>query len=167
MRVAQTSPTTTTVQLLGKAGEYQIARKLYLSSVQGFGNLAATASDPNITDEVTLATDEATPSFMNPIMTGNDFFTLGAQSPAGTDNQFCEDVNEQSICGASSNSNGCTASHLAAFPFAATANTVCGNGTREAYEECDDGTNNGVSGDHCSATCRCVFDFNEATGVCN
>ncbi len=163
IRVAQTYPNTATVQKLGTAGEYQIARKLYFVSLPGFGHLAATATDTNVADELTLAKDESTPSFMNPIMTGNDFFTLGTQSPAGTDTQFCEDFNEQTICLASSNANGC-AGNPSGIP---TASTICGNGVREAYEECDDGTSNGATGDHCSLTCRCTLDFNESTGVCN
>ena len=97
----------------------------------------------------------------------NDFFTLGASSPAGADTQFCEDFNEQTICGATSNNNACP-SNPTGLP---TANTVCGNGTLEAYEECDPGAtgippvNAGAGG--CSATCRCKADFNETTGVCN
>lgn len=42
-------------------------------------------------------------------------------------------------------------------PTAATTSTVCGNGIKEAFEDCDDGMLNGTSGDTCSATCRTVF----------
>jgi hypothetical protein len=171
MRVAQILPTTTTVQLLGQAGEYQVARKLYFNSLPGFANLTATASDTNTADEVTLAADEANPVFMNPIITANDFFTLGAQSPAGTDNQFCEDFNEQVVCNPTptaastlpANVNGC-AGNPAGIP---TASTICGDGVKGPYEECDNGTANGTTGNHCSQTCRCTLDFNEGTGACN
>jgi cysteine-rich repeat protein len=37
-----------------------------------------------------------------------------------------------------------------------TISTVCGNGVQEAYEECDDGLNNGTTGDACSSICRCA-----------
>jgi cysteine-rich repeat protein len=175
MRVAQVYPNTTTVQLLGQAGEYQVARKLYLASLVGFGNLAPTAIDTNVTDEITLAKDESNPAFMNTIMTGNDFFTLGSQVstlPGGaTDTQFCEDFNEQVVCNPTpasastlpANVNGCLG-NPAGIP---TVNTVCGDGTKGPYEECDDGLNNGTTGDKCSTTCRCTNDFNEGTGVCN
>jgi hypothetical protein len=161
LRVAQTYPQTSTVQLLGKAGEYQLSRKLYFSSLVGFANVADTTGDPTATDELTLAKDEATPSFINPILTANDFFTLGTQSPTGTDTQFCEDFNEQTVCGAASNSNGC-AGNPSGVP---TVGTTCGNGTVEAYEECDGTVNAGTGG--CSKTCRCNLDFNESTGACN
>ncbi len=164
MRVAQVYPQTSTVQLLGQAGEYQVSRKLYFNTLVGFANLNPTTSDTDTSGEVTLAKDEATPSFMNTIMTSNGFFTLGAQSPAGTDSQFCEDFNEQTVCsGTNANVNGCS-SNPSGIP---TASTVCGNGTREAYEECDNGTANGTSGNGCSVTCRCVKDFNNSTNACN
>jgi hypothetical protein len=167
MRVAEVYPNTTTVQALGKAGEYQFSRKLYFNSLVGFGNVAVTAGDPTATDELTLAKFEATPSDINPILQANDFFTLGPSSPAGTDTQFCEDFNEQTICGAATNNNGC-AGNPAGIP---TISTTCGNGTLDAFEECDPGAgsvgsvNAGAGG--CSSTCRCKADFNEATGVCN
>ena len=162
LRVAQTYPTTTTVQLLGKPGEYQFSRKLYFTSLVGFGNVAATTGDPTAADEIKLADFEATPASINPILAANDFFTLGTLSPAGTDTQFCEDFNEQTICGAATNNNGCLG-NPAGVP--SSANTVCGNGVVEAFEECDGTVNAGAGG--CSATCRCKADFNEATGVCN
>ena len=161
LRVAQTYPTTTTVQALGKAGEYQLSRKLYFNSLVGFANIAATTGDPTAADELTLAKFESTPADINPILTANDFFTLGPQSPGGGDNPFCEDFNEQTICGAASNNNGCLG-NPSGVP---TVNTVCGNGVLEAFEECDGTVNAGSGG--CSATCRCKADFNETTGACN
>jgi hypothetical protein len=77
------------VQKLGTAGEYQLSRKLYFNSIEGFANVT------NAPDETTLAEDEA------------------------------------------------------------------------VYGECDNGPANGTSGNHCSVTCRCTLDFNEATGACN
>jgi hypothetical protein len=167
LRVAQTYPTVTTVQLLGKAGEYQFSRKLYFSSLVGFGNVADTTGDPTAADEITLAKFESTPADINPILTGNDFFTLGPLSPSGTDAQFCEDFNEQTVCGAATNHNGCSG-NPSGIP---TVSTICGNGTLDAFEECDPGAtgisavNAGSGG--CSSTCRCKADFNESSGACN
>ena len=161
-RVAQTYPQTASVQKLGQVGEYQLSRKLYFSSLVGFANIANTTGDPTATDEIALADFESTPASINPILTNNGFFTLGTLSPGGTDTQFCEDFNEQTICGAASNANGCLA-NPGAIP--STANTVCGNGVLEAFEECDTTVNAGSGG--CSTTCRCKADFNETTGACN
>jgi len=163
LRVAQTYGNAASVQKLGTAGEYQLARKLFFVSVPGFGNIAASSGDPQAADELTLAKFEATPADINPILTSNGFFTLGGQSPSGTDTPFCEDFNEQTICKASANANGCTG-NPAGIP---TASTICGDGVQGPYEECDDGASNGATGDHCSLTCRCTLDFNESTGKCN
>ena len=162
MRVNQVSPTATTVQLLGKAGEYPLARKLYFSSLIGFAAVATSA----FPDELALGKFEAVASNINPILTQNGFFTLGSQSPMGADTPFCEDFNQTGVCGATAfptNDNACTRSP-AGIPGESgsdpvnhpTTSTVCGNGTQEAFEECDDGANNGVSGDNCSITCRFV-----------
>jgi cysteine-rich repeat protein len=178
LRVAQVAPSPATVQALGTQNpattgpEYQLARKLYLVSLPGFNNIAATTADPQAADELKLAQFEGNPANMNSIMTTNGFFTLGAQSPAGTDTQFCEDFNEQTVCNPNTkvpstlapNQNGCAFNADAGVP---SASTTCGNGTREAYEECDNGLNNGTSGNGCSLTCRCVSDFNNTTGACN
>jgi hypothetical protein len=171
LRVAQIQPSTASVQALGTTGEYPLSRKLYFSSLVGFGNVAATTGDPGAADELALARFEATPTNINTILTANGFFTLGAQSPTGTDTQFCEDFNEQVVCNPTpasastlpANLNGC-ANNPAGIP---TVSTTCGNGTREAYEECDNGTANGTTGNNCSQTCRCVADFNNSTGNCN
>ena len=61
------------------------------------------------------------------------------------------------------NVNGC-ASNPSPIP---TSNTVCGNGVRQAYEECDDGTHNGTTGDPCTQTCQCVTLLDVTTGNCH
>ncbi len=84
---------------------------------------------------------------------------------------FCEDFDEQVVCNPTAttastlpaNVNGC-ATNPSGIP---TAHTICGNGTRESYEECDDGTNNGITGDKCSQTCRCTTFLDPATGNCH
>jgi hypothetical protein len=58
--------------------------------------------------------------------------------------------------------------------------TICGDGVRQAYEECDNGSvatpanghatgnnNSDFSAGGCSLTCRCNNDFNITTGTCN
>jgi cysteine-rich repeat protein len=44
----------------------------------------------------------------------------------------------------------------------------CGNGIYEPSlgEECDDGTNNGASGDPCSASCKCLSGKPKGDGTC-
>ncbi len=119
------------------------------------------------------------------------YFGLGGQSPQGTtDRPFCEDFNEGIICsGATTNVNGCVNNNgitgnghalpgeTGASPITAPSqSTICGNGHIDAYEECDPGQKNGstvvfaaVGGGAggCSATCRCVLDYNFTTHSCN
>ena len=161
-------PQVSTVQNLGKAGEYPLSRKLYFASLAGFSTVTS--------DELTLAKFEAgSTSAFESIITGNGFFELGAQSGAisggAANTTFCEDFNEQVVCNPTAatastlpaNVNGC-ATNPSGIP---TASTTCGNGTRESYEECDDGTNNGITGDHCSQTCRCTTFLDPGTGNCH
>jgi hypothetical protein len=169
LRISQVYPTAATIQGLGAAGEYPAARKLYFESLVGFANIAATAGDVAAPDELNLAKFLANPMDINPILLANGFFTLGAQSPAGVDTPFCEDFNEQVVCNPTptaastlpANVNAC-AGNPAGIP---TANTVCGNGVREAYEECDDGLSNGTTGDKCTQTCRCANDFQNGSCI--
>jgi cysteine-rich repeat protein len=159
VRVNQVAPTVTTVQLLGKTGEYPLSRKLYFSTLLGFSNAPAA----NV-DEITLGKYEAVAANINPILTANGFFTLGPLSPMGTDTPFCEDFNQEGVCGSSvfaTNDNACVRSP-AGIPGESgadptnnpTQSTVCGNGKVEAFEECDDGATNGATGDACSTACR-------------
>jgi cysteine-rich repeat protein len=157
--VSQIYPQVSTVQLLGKTGEYPISRKLYFASLTGWSNVTS--------DELTLAKYEAgtlseSTSF-DSILTGEGFFMLGPSSPAGPDAQFCEDFNEQVVCNPTTTSpstlpanvNGC-ATNPQGIP---TVSTICGDGKVDAYEECDHGTSNGTTGDTCSQTCRCTGAF--------
>jgi hypothetical protein len=201
-----TYPTAATVQVLGQAGEYQLARKLYFNSLVGFANIANTTGDPSATDELTLAKFEAggpgSPS-INALLVTFAEFTFGNEfvgSPSGVDPQFCEDFNEQVVCNdtatAPANVNGCVGNPTgipAGLAGAAGSNTgavganqaagtstICGDGIRQAYEECDNGSlefpaNGHATGNSstdltpggCSPTCRCTVDFNVTTGVCN
>ncbi|HEY5147890.1 MAG TPA: hypothetical protein VII82_14045, partial [Polyangiaceae bacterium] len=159
-------PQVSTVQALGQASEYPLSRKLYFASLAGFSTVTS--------DELTLAQFEAgsTPAFETIVM-NDGFFELGAQAGTVTgggaaNTTFCEDFNEQVVCNPTAasasalaaNVNGC-ATNPSGIP---TSNTVCGNGTKESYEECDDGLNNGTTGDKCSQTCRCTT-FLQQTGA--
>jgi hypothetical protein len=155
IRVNQIAPTATTVRLLGQSGAYPLSRKLYLSSAIGFANVTG--------DELTLAQYESVASNIAPILATNGFISLGATSPNGTDAPFCEDFNQQTVCAQSSNDNACARNpsgipgEPGADPVANPTNsTVCGNGKQELFEECDNGTANGTSGNACSVTCRFV-----------
>jgi hypothetical protein len=172
LRVAQVAPTPATVQKLGLAGEYQLARKLYLASVVGFSAVGPTTGDPGGADELTLARFEANAANINLLLDTYGFYTLGGQANGSFNAPFCEDFNEQTICNPTpsapstlpANVNACATNASVGLP---TASTVCGNGAREAYEECDNGTANGTAGNNCTILCRCVNDFNETTGACN
>jgi cysteine-rich repeat protein len=159
--VFNVSPQLNFVQKLGLAGEYPLARKLYLNSLVGFSALP--------TPDSTLAHFEASPSSgFDSILTNDGYFELGPQAGSvttGTANaQFCEDFNEALVCGASTNVNACPNNPTGLIP---NANTVCGNAVREPFEECDDGLHNGASGDPCSAICRCVTYLDPSTGNCH
>jgi hypothetical protein len=175
VRVAQIYPTATTVQLLGQAGEYQYARKLYLNSLVGFQNIAATTGDPQAADELTFAKFEST-SAINPILTSNSFFTLGAQftgTPAGgTDPQFAEDFNEQLNCNNTATAPANVVGYLTNPAGVPNFGTTCGDGVRGPYEECDNGTlaspanghatgnsNSDATAGGCSIACRCNNSF--------
>jgi hypothetical protein len=148
---------------------------VYFASLVGFANIAPTTGDPQVFDELTLAKFEADPTKINSILTANGFFTLGAQAANVTggaaNTPFCEDFDEQTVCNPTpttpstlpANQNGCVG-NPSGIPRAS---TVCGDGTRQAYEECDNGTANGTTGNNCSITCRCTAEFNQATGNCN
>jgi hypothetical protein len=177
-------PQTSSVQLLGEANEYPLSRKLYFNSLPGFSTVTS--------DELALAKFEATANAagttaIDTIVTTNGFFLLGAQAApqtpgtgitsgvaGGTANeQFCEDFDETVVCNPTltaastlpANVNAC-ATNPSGIP---TNSTDCGNGTREAYEECDDGAANGtsVTGEKCSSTCRCTTFLDPTTGNCH
>jgi hypothetical protein len=157
---------------------YPMWRKLYLTSLVGFANVAtenlspANAPDP---DELSIAEFESsytanTNAFAN-ILAAAGYFQVAANGPLGNA-PFCEDFNEGTICGGVNAQNACATNvglvgqggmvpgETGANPLTApTQSTVCGNGRLEAYEECDNGTANGTTGNRCSTTCRCVEPY--------
>jgi hypothetical protein len=156
------APNTTTVQALGQVGEYPMSRKLYMNSLIGFGAATVTA------DELGLAKFEAIPTNINPIMVGDGFFTLGPNSPLGSDTPFCEDFNQALVCPPATNTtNACNGnpsgipSDPSSDPALSTLSTVCGNGKVEAMEECDPSAAPATwrcsvpGATVCSSTCRC------------
>ena len=180
------------MQNLGLAGEYQLSRKLYFASLVGFGHLpvaGATADDG--TAGLVLAKFESIAANIKPILNQFSFFGLGPQVNTGSningplggaaDEPICEDFNEQVVCNPTpttastlpANVNGCAGnpSGIPGGPGETTLFTVCGDGHKDAFEECDNGTSNGTTGNNCSQTCRCVHDFNNALnaglGGCN
>jgi hypothetical protein len=178
-RIAEVYPTATTVNLLGQSGEYAIARKLYFNSLVGFAAIATDvlgggSADP---DELSIAEYEssytANSAGMATLLAADGYFQV-ENGPLGN-SPFCEDFNAGTVCQTSTLTatnarNACTTNvsltgHGATVPgepvsatslTAPTQSTVCGNGKVEAYEECDNGASNGLSGNSCSTTCRCA-----------
>jgi len=126
--------------------KYPLSRKLYLSSTIGFANvvgqeLALSGCETDLAQAFSpatpggLVTNPALPSSIP----ANGFINIGA-AVFNSGEPYCEDFNENMLCtGFGSNNNACSGakSNFTAFP---PANTVCGNGTKEAYEDCDCGT---------------------------
>jgi hypothetical protein len=177
IRIDQTYPVEVTVSALGtQAVEYQVARKLYFNSIAGFPFI--TAGESGVTDtatgELALGQYEAVASNINPILTTVGLFPLANQTNTTFNSPFCEDFNQQVVCNPTSsspstlaaNDNACgrnTENSTTGIPSdpstvaaSSTTSTVCGNGVQETYEECDDGLNNGTTGDPCSNICRCA-----------
>ena len=146
---------------------YPLGRKLYLNTYIGFGNVWG--------PELALAKDEASATFINPILTPLGFFPLAG----GT---FYEDYNETMLCSVplANASNGCANDPLqiGGTPVV----TQCGdpNNTIDQYEDCDDGatanvgscptTNAGQTGNPtafrlCNQTCRFAYCFTPPGGV--
>jgi cysteine-rich repeat protein len=181
MRIDTIYATPTTVTALGTAAlgttgaatgsvEYPIGRKLYFNSIVGFANVNAdqpSTLDNGVGGEINLAEYESNGPSIESVLDPIGYFPLAFSSQAAAlQKPFCEDFNEQMLCGASSNRNACpdnasipapTGTGLSPIP--STAGSICGNGVVEAYEECDDGTSNGVATDKCSNICRCANGF--------
>jgi hypothetical protein len=134
LKVHLLDPTPSCIQSLG----YPLWTKLYLNSVAGFAQVTG--------QELALVQCAADPNVMSTSLVDNSLIPLANVIP------YCEDFNEQALCGQSSNNNTCSASGLPTSPPI----TTCGNGMLEPYEECDNGVanvNGGAPGT-CSLICR-------------
>jgi hypothetical protein len=171
LNLAGVAPVLANVQKLGTPGEYQLSRKLYFNSLRGFDTIAVTTGDPAALDELTLANNEASLAFMNPLLATYSFFPLGSQVTSTAGN-LCEDFNEQTLCGAASNVNGCLLNPSPIPGATSNSSEICGDGVIGPFEECDPGAPPGIPAVRagtggCSSTCRCNLDYNSTTSACN
>jgi hypothetical protein len=161
MKIKGVPPVTACIQALGAGPfdggtpqEYFVSRKLYLNSIAGFP--AAGTADAG---ELALATCESNPSTIGAALDCEHFVRLPTTGPNALNGgaAICEDFNEQMLCGdAAPNVNGCSANSGVGLP---TASVICGNGVKEAFEECDPlatlGTADNPCAIKCSTSCRC------------
>jgi hypothetical protein len=137
MNILGVPPSTACVQTFG----YKYWSKVYMNTLLGFGALAA--SDP----QLVLAQCEADPTRIVQAVDFRGFIDLpdsGFNSANGAQggSPLCESFNEQAQCGinvapsAGPPANHCANNGTTGIP---TSGTMCGNGIREAFEDCDDG----------------------------
>jgi hypothetical protein len=151
---------------------YPYARKLYLASEYGFNVNALCPGaafcspiwdNPNtglpvaIDPQVALAQDESVAQTVHNAFVDEGFVPLPSFVNSGQ--PFCEDYNENMICGSTAfatNTNACPAVQALGIGNngAAGFQTTCGNGIKEAFEDCDNGAANGALPATCSTTCR-------------
>ncbi len=155
----------TNVQKLGTPNEYQLSRKLYFNSLRGFDTVGVSSGDTFAADELTLADNEASITFMDGFLSTYGFFPLGSQVLSAAGN-LCEDFNEHTVCSSTAaNVNGCLLNPAPIPGALANSSVVCGDGVIGPFEECDGTVRAGTGG--CSSTCRCNLDYNSATTSCN
>jgi ABC-type phosphate transport system substrate-binding protein len=160
IRVQGILPDITSIQnLITQAGPvYPFARKLYVNSLRGFDNPLApftgTDAETDMTRSFVTETVPADATHVGSQFGGSIPSTFGFFALPGTAGPFCEDFNENGVCGTTNavctdvgggrivcpavNTNGCnTASTTAVGTPAQTA--YCGNGVVDVGEACDDG----------------------------
>lgn len=148
---------------------YPLSRKVYLSSIIGFPavngeELQFAGCETDLAQSGLVPTPAGIMTLSSAGVVANGFINIPSFVNGGE--PFCEDFNENMLCNASTNSNACAGPHVnfSSFP---TFNTICGNGIREAFEDCDCGTTATSStdpscaggtngGSFCSTTCRFV-----------
>jgi hypothetical protein len=154
---------------------YPLSRKMYLNTIRGFGNV----SGPELQFsgcETDLA-QSAPPLFLptpaglmttNPATNLSAFGFIPVPSNVNGGEPYCEDFNENMLCGAANfpvNVNTCLTAptNFSVFP---TFNTVCGNGIKEPFEDCDCGTTSSPATSPPSNVTACGATFNGDT-VCS
>ncbi len=180
-------PTIADIQAAGTSGSYPAWRKLYYNSSKGFdavdgvtdldeSNGGSSVND-TASSELALGQYEAVTANAENLASTYGFFALGPLAATDTlgsdtaDQPFCEDYNEQNLCAASANVNGCAFNahtlapasnpdihtlglNAANFGSIPTTSTTCGDGHKDPFEDCDPGTGPFTS---CSNTCRFVL----------
>jgi hypothetical protein len=122
---------------------YSLTRKLYLNTMLGFGNARLATQETALAACFVQNPNAATG--INTVIGDKGFLPLPS-TPAGA--VYCEDFNENMICGGAANVNACApASNPTWFP---SVSTICGNGIVETLEECDWG----LTPTTCDKTCR-------------
>jgi hypothetical protein len=144
---------------------YPLWRKLYFNTITGFARVTNAS-------ELNLGQYESVDSSINPILTQYNFFQLpfgpNGKGPGGNPAPFCEDLNEQAVCSATTTAaNACNTnvgltssfgtipSDPSSAPGSATTSTICGNGIIEDFEDCDTAAALPTGCGTCSTTCRC------------
>jgi cysteine-rich repeat protein len=130
---------------------YPLNRKLYVNSFLGFEGSAT------LTQERELARCFADRTKIDTILTNRNFVPLPVTNPLTLQplNPFCEDFRETQCgnLGNPANFNACGNNGAVGLPGSNPGEfTICGNGTREYGEQCDDGNN--VNLDGCNAFCQ-------------
>jgi hypothetical protein len=135
LKVNQVLPLSACIQTFN----YNLSRKLYLNSIPGFA--AANAAENGLAQCESDTTRTGNGNIQN-ILAANNFVNFAAGSAPNSGNPFAEDYNETMLCptqvppATTANVNAFTG-NVAPIP---STGTICGNGIRENYEDCDDGT---------------------------
>jgi hypothetical protein len=136
---------------------YPLSRKLYLNTLIGFGNvetqeLQLVGCETDL-DQPNAALGATPGGLVTANIAAAGFLPIFQFINNGL--PFCEDFNEQLLCGAPVNNNACQDPTPNLDNFTGFS-TVCGNGDIDSYEDCDNGLLNGTPGNPCSNTCRNV-----------
>jgi hypothetical protein len=106
LRVNQLGPGPGCTPSAPGSASYALWRKLYFNSIVGFGRLSS-AAELELAEFVSFDRNEG-PIALNYGFLQLPFSPNGADpTSGGVPNPFCEDFNEQFICGSASNLNGC------------------------------------------------------------
>ncbi len=133
--------------------DYPLSRKLYLDTLTGFGAAGVSGQELELA-KCENSSGTIVGGSINQAVTDNGFVPLPSvgKNAINGGKPYAEDFNEQALCAAASNNPG-PATNVAPMP---TVFTTCGNGTVEAFEDCDNGASNvnGGAPGTCSTTCR-------------